>query len=82
LGIAKGLAYLHEEVHPPIIHRDIKGPNILLDKNLEAKIVDFGTALLFPSSSDEESHLSLQHIAGTRYVITLYNHSLYKNIVL
>ncbi|WOL13267.1 MDIS1-interacting receptor like kinase 1-like [Canna indica] len=43
-GIAQGLAYLHHDCHPPIIHRDIKSNNILLDANLEARIADFGLA--------------------------------------
>ena len=47
LGITRGLAYPHKEVQPPIIHRDIEAPNILLDKNLNPKIVDFGVAFLF-----------------------------------
>jgi serine/threonine protein kinase len=62
VGIARGLVYLHEEIQPCIIHRDIKAPNILLDKNLNAKIADFGLARLF---SSDQSHLFTQEQAGT-----------------
>jgi len=66
VGIARGLAYLHEEVQPPIIHRDIKAANILLDKNYNAKIVDFGLAYLFPPLENDAPHLTLMQVAGTR----------------
>lgn len=61
IGVARGLAYLHEEVRPHIIHRDIKASNILLDKDLTPKISDFGLAKLIPPNM---THVSTR-VAGT-----------------
>ncbi|XP_068657257.1 cold-responsive protein kinase 1-like [Aristolochia californica] len=61
VGVARGLAYLHEEVRPHIVHRDIKASNILLDKDLNPKISDFGLAKLLPPNM---SHVSTR-VAGT-----------------
>ncbi|KAJ6893473.1 cold-responsive protein kinase 1-like isoform X1 [Populus alba x Populus x berolinensis] len=61
LGIATGLDFLHKEVVPHIVHRDIKASNILLDKDFNPKIGDFGLAKLFP---DNITHISTR-IAGT-----------------
>uniref|UniRef100_A0ACD5W615 Uncharacterized protein n=1 Tax=Avena sativa TaxID=4498 RepID=A0ACD5W615_AVESA len=54
LGTARGLAYLHEQCDPKIIHRDIKASNILLDEFLEAIVADFGLIKLLGQG---ESHV-------------------------
>ncbi|KQJ97162.1 cysteine-rich receptor-like protein kinase 2 [Brachypodium distachyon] len=61
VGMARGLAYLHEEFHVCIIHRDIKSSNVLLDDDFQPKIADFGLARLLP---EDHSHLSTR-FAGT-----------------
>lgn len=61
VGIARGLAFLHEESILKVVHRDIKAANILLDKELNPKISDFGLARLH---DEEHTHISTR-IAGT-----------------
>ncbi|XP_010033701.2 LOW QUALITY PROTEIN: proline-rich receptor-like protein kinase PERK15 [Eucalyptus grandis] len=69
LGSARGLAYLHEECNPKIIHRDIKAANILLESNFEAKVADFGLAKF---ASDTDTHVSTRVMGTFGYLAPEY----------
>ncbi|XP_051132775.1 leucine-rich repeat receptor protein kinase HPCA1-like isoform X2 [Andrographis paniculata] len=62
LGVARGVQYLHDLANPPIIHRDIKSNNILLDERLNAKVADFGLSKSMLDS--EKDHVTTQ-VKGT-----------------
>ncbi|XVF77547.1 hypothetical protein PTKIN_Ptkin14bG0053800 [Pterospermum kingtungense] len=62
VGAAKGLEYLHETADPPVIYRDFKASNILLDQDFNPKLSDFGLAKLGPTG--DKSHVSTR-VMGT-----------------
>ncbi|OWM89404.1 hypothetical protein CDL15_Pgr024152 [Punica granatum] len=68
-GAARGLAYLHEDCHPRIFHRDIKSSNILLDNNFEARVSDFGLAKL---ALDANTHVTTRVIGTFGYMAPEY----------
>ncbi|XP_057478614.1 proline-rich receptor-like protein kinase PERK9 [Actinidia eriantha] len=68
-GAARGIAYLHEDCHPRVIHRDIKSANILLDNNFEARVSDFGLAKL---AFDVNSHITTRVMGTFGYMAPEY----------
>ncbi|WOL14613.1 hypothetical protein Cni_G23393 [Canna indica] len=66
LEAAQGLEYLHAGCKPPLIHRDVKTTNILLNERLEAKISDFGLSRTF--QNDSHSHTSTRVVGTMGYV--------------
>ncbi|XP_020212463.1 receptor-like protein kinase 7 [Cajanus cajan] len=74
VGAAKGLEYLHHGCERPVIHRDVKSSNILLDEFLKPRIADFGLAKVVQSNvgKDSSSHV----IAGTHgYIAPEYGYT-------
>ncbi|XP_044474085.1 receptor-like serine/threonine-protein kinase At1g78530 isoform X2 [Mangifera indica] len=69
VGAARGIAYLHHDCIPHIIHRDIKSSNILLDQNMEARVSDFGLATLM---QPENSHVSTLVVGTFGYLAPEY----------
>lgn len=69
LGVAQGLDYLHSFADPPVIHRDVKPSNILLDDNLAAKLSDFGISKV---ASEFETQFATRPAGTVGYIDPQY----------
>ncbi|XP_077213647.1 uncharacterized protein LOC143848570 [Tasmannia lanceolata] len=74
LGAAQGLAYLHHDCIPPIVHRDIKANNILIGLQFEAYLADFGLAKLVDSSDNTKFSNTVAGSYG--YIAPEYGYSM------
>ncbi|XP_078177081.1 uncharacterized protein LOC144571606 [Carex rostrata] len=62
VGAARGLCHMHHDCSPPVVHRDVKSSNILLDPQFKAKIADFGLARVLLKAGEPET---VSAIAGS-----------------
>lgn len=66
LDCARALEFLHEQATPPVIHRDFKCSNVLLDQNFRAKVTDFGLAKMV--SDKINGQISTRVLGTTGYL--------------
>ncbi|XXG48981.1 hypothetical protein AAC387_Pa02g3286 [Persea americana] len=77
VGAAQGLAYLHHDCVPAIVHRDVKSNNILLDGEFCAKVADFGLARVLGKEGEDRV---MSHVAGSYgYIAPEYAYTLKVN---
>ncbi|KAJ7952688.1 Receptor kinase [Quillaja saponaria] len=80
VGAAQGLAYLHHDCVPAIIHRDVKSNNILLDEELRPRVADFGLAKTLQREVGGEGGGAMSRVAGSYgYIAPEYGYTLKVN---
>ncbi|CAM8979591.1 unnamed protein product [Rhodiola kirilowii] len=78
VNAAEGLSYLHHDCVPPIVHRDVKSNNILLDEEYGARVADFGVAKVVDDVG--KAPKSMSFIAGScGYIAPEYAYTLRVN---
>ncbi|KAI5684413.1 hypothetical protein M9H77_05641 [Catharanthus roseus] len=75
-GAAQGLAYLHHDCVPSIVHRDVKSNNILLDEEFWPKVADFGLAKTLKNNADDGVQEASQIAGSYGYIAPEYAYTL------